>query len=341
MVANKIRSSITQYCLSIGGDSLLVQGAGGNISWKDRGTLWIKASGMWMADVKRKNIFVPVDLLALNSAIKNGNFDVTPKLQIGTNLRPSIETLLHALMPHKVVVHLHAVEILSHLVKRDWQRQIEMRIPNFVGWVLVDYCKPGSDLARMVYAVTQGDTKINIVFLRNHGVVIGGASIDEVDDVLGLLTSSFQSPPLTSPNFSASLLDLKTPELFPNYSLVPDLEVQQLALNPNVFKFISSNWALFPDHVVFLGPKPNIFETSDDFIKEMALVRKLPELIFIRGVGVYALSGFNLAKITQLRCYWDVISRQLMGEDLNVLSNRDIADLMNWDAEQYRINMAQ
>ena len=40
---------VTDYCAHIGADPLLVQGAGGNVSWKEDGTLWIKASGKWLA----------------------------------------------------------------------------------------------------------------------------------------------------------------------------------------------------------------------------------------------------------------------------------------------------
>jgi len=35
---------VLQFCSRIGSDSTLVQGAGGNISWKDGNILWIKAS---------------------------------------------------------------------------------------------------------------------------------------------------------------------------------------------------------------------------------------------------------------------------------------------------------
>ena len=36
-----------------------------------------------------------------------------------TTLRPSIETLIHALMPQRIVIHLHAIDVLSHLVRDD------------------------------------------------------------------------------------------------------------------------------------------------------------------------------------------------------------------------------
>ena len=54
--------SISEYCERIGSNPLLVQGAGGNISWKEGDVLWIKASGMWLIDAIKENIFVSVSL---------------------------------------------------------------------------------------------------------------------------------------------------------------------------------------------------------------------------------------------------------------------------------------
>jgi rhamnose utilization protein RhaD (predicted bifunctional aldolase and dehydrogenase) len=47
---NTLQASVINYCSTIGRDPLLVQGAGGNVSWKEGNTLWIKASGTWLAD---------------------------------------------------------------------------------------------------------------------------------------------------------------------------------------------------------------------------------------------------------------------------------------------------
>ena len=51
---NSIKESVEEFCHKIGQDELLVQGAGGNISWKNGNELWVKASGKWLADAKRE-----------------------------------------------------------------------------------------------------------------------------------------------------------------------------------------------------------------------------------------------------------------------------------------------
>ena len=190
-----IGKEVRAYCSHIGTDPLLVQGAGGNVSWKEGKTLWVKASGAWLAEANDKEIFVPVNLSHLRQAIAAGDFEVSPKVCIESILRPSIETFLHAVMPHKVVVHLHAIEILSHLVRPNSEVEVKRLMGSEVNWVCVDYFKPGANLAAAVYSLTQESNEKNIAFLKNHGVLIGGKSIKEVNEILMNLTSIFKISP--------------------------------------------------------------------------------------------------------------------------------------------------
>jgi len=137
-----LRASVVGYCAAIGSDPMLVQGAGGNVSWKDGDTLWIKASGTWLAQAAEKDIFVPVDLAMLRDAIAGDDFTVTPTVCGESMLRPSIETLLHALMPQRVVLHLHAVEVLAHLVRASWQADFAALLDRSVEWTAVPYKNP-------------------------------------------------------------------------------------------------------------------------------------------------------------------------------------------------------
>ena len=67
---NFIQKKINHLCSQLGKDHLIVQGAGGNVSWKDKEILWIKASGTWLAQANEKNIFVPVNLIDIKMRIK-------------------------------------------------------------------------------------------------------------------------------------------------------------------------------------------------------------------------------------------------------------------------------
>ncbi len=331
---------IKQYCARIGADPLLVQGAGGNASWKDGNTLWVKASGTWLADAEKKDIFVPVDLPHLRGALELGDFSVTPKVHGKSALRPSIETLLHALMPQRVVVHLHAIEALAYLVREDFEADFGSLLDASTAWAVVDYLKPGAALAAEINAALIRNPTANVIFLKNHGVVVGGDDVAEVNHLVGKLTQALKTRP-------AAIRHASRPTCAPpahlagQYRQVADPEIHQLALNPDLFYRLGTDWALYPDHVVFLGSKAHTYRSWNDFNDQKNIFSDQPELVFIHGEGVFAKKSFNKAKQVQLRCYLDVMTRQNTHSPLRVLSDTQIAELLNWDAEQYRINLAK
>src|ERR671938_81943 len=55
-------SALLRFSARIGRDPLLVQASSGNTSLKLNGTLWIKASGKWLAKADQQEILVPVSL---------------------------------------------------------------------------------------------------------------------------------------------------------------------------------------------------------------------------------------------------------------------------------------
>lgn len=333
----ELERQVAEFCAEIGRDPLLVQGAGGNVSWKQDRVLHIKASGTWLADALDRDIFVPVDLVALRQALVDGNYKVRPHA-LGTDaLRPSIETALHALMPQRIVMHLHAIEALAHLVRADAEDIIRRRVGERLPWVLADYRKPGAALAKEVHEALQRCPDAQIVFLRNHGVVVGAESVEQARGLFALLDELLATRPLVhAQELAASSESVRHDD----YHRLDDEEVQRLALCLELFGRLEREWALYPDHVVFLGPQPHVYQSDADFIA----VRKrgaAPELAFIAGSGVFARKSFGAAKIAQLRCYYDVLVRQVDPVRAAALSAGQIDDLLKWEAEQYRMNLAK
>lgn len=317
-----MRESIIDFCTLIGSNSLLVQGAGGNVSWKEKNILWVKASGTWLSRAKEEDIFVPVDLSHLNSFINDRNFTVIPKVLKSYTLRPSIETLLHALMPQKVVVHLHAVEVLSHLVRKNCD------VANIVGYkfpyALIDYYKPGEELAIAVHYKIQKTPQVGIIFMKNHGIVVGGDSVAVVQEIIGILSKLFYQPPISDVKVVTST------KAVGGYTILDDLKLQQLVFNKTLFDRLRQDWALYPDHVVFLGGQPQIYHNIKDIDNSES------DIIFVENAGVFAKGKLSHAKVAQLRCYYDILARQRPENKLNSLSPSQIGELLNWDAEHYR-----
>jgi rhamnose utilization protein RhaD (predicted bifunctional aldolase and dehydrogenase) len=333
-----IAKQVKAFCAHIGTDPLLVQGAGGNVSWKDGNLLWIKASGMWLADAEVKEIFVPVNLKILNTEILRNNFSVMPLVENKSELRPSIETLLHALMSHRVVVHLHAVEVLAHLVQIDAEQKIAKLFEDSFKWIFVDYFKPGAELAKEIFDQLKNKPESDIVFLRNHGIVVGGQDVGEILAKINLLTSiaSIEVTKVTSEK-----MPIRRESDFLALGYMPHKDYSIYALfNKNLFLDRTRNeWALYPDHVVFLGSKATILEknfTLDDLIEAAS---HQPPFIFAVDEGVYEQINVKATQLSQLRCYYDVMSRQTGSDNLSVLSAQQINELLDWDAEKYRQNI--
>ena len=81
---------------------------------------------------------------------------------------PSVETLLHAFLPHKFVDHTHSTAILS-IVDQDNSRELCDKIfGKRLGFV--PYIMPGFDLAVAAAAIYEQDTSVEGLILDKHGI---------------------------------------------------------------------------------------------------------------------------------------------------------------------------
>ena len=324
---------LSAFCGLLGKDPLLVQGAGGNVSFKDDDVLWIKASGMWIADAEEKNIFVPVNLKKLHIELEKGNFTVSPQTIGDTVMRPSIETLLHALLPHKFVLHLHAIEPLAHLVRKG----IRDHLPHLMGalgnWICVDYFKPGADLAHAIANELESCPDAKIIFMINHGIVVGADCIDGISKILDQLIKLSTITPSVHEDTVLPPEDENLTKL--GYRPCINKGINQLAKNEIMLRQLKTAWALYPDHLVFLGASPTILGDTLSLC-ELPKLGRIPSYIFVPGIGVYEHETVTSAHQAQLRCYFDVLSRQDAEQDLVTLNNKQIDEILEWDAEHYR-----
>ena len=104
--------------------------------------MYIKSSGTWFKDSLKKNSFTKIDLNSIKKNIKNEK-----KWKFARSKSyPSIETLMHALIHQKYVVHLHSISVLSYAVLKEGKEILETKLKNFK-WVWIKYKKPGLNLA--------------------------------------------------------------------------------------------------------------------------------------------------------------------------------------------------
>jgi rhamnose utilization protein RhaD (predicted bifunctional aldolase and dehydrogenase) len=333
MTKENTRKEVQDYCVKVGGDRLFTQGAGGNVSWKDGDLLYIKASGTWLADANNKDIFLPVDLQALHTNMTSGIFSMPENISKNNDMKPSIETMMHAILPHVIVVHLHVVDVLSILVRKDAKFIIDSVFSGKISYIFIDYIKPGPDLAESIYRNTLNNA-VDVIFLKNHGIVIGGNDIQEVQNKLEFILKESQSHgciqklPLNCNDTSNLVID--------GYNILDIPEVNELACNHELLDKIDSNWALYPDHVVFLGERPNL-TTNIEYGRNFVSSQKVSYII-VRDCGVYINDNALKSVVAQLVCYADVLVRQSKNHELNPLSSLEIDELINWDSEKFRVN---
>jgi rhamnose utilization protein RhaD (predicted bifunctional aldolase and dehydrogenase) len=320
-----LADAVRAFCARIGADPLLVQDAGGNVSWKDDGVLWVKASGTRMADALARQVFVPVDL---GQACTQSHPAVLAATGEGAPLRPSIETMLHALMPQRVVAHLHAIEALAHLVRADDVASLASALGDLRhAWV--PYCQPGLALACGVAQALRAHPGVDTLLLANHGVVIGGDDVDDVQCKLDRLLARLRHEPRALPAVDAASA---APA---GWALPCDAALHALALDLPLLARVRRDWAICPDHVVFLGPDAPLFDSTG----ALAAACATSPAAIVPGVGVFVADGDAQRRATaetMLRCYVEILRRVPEAAAVRTLPDVEIGALVYWEAEAYR-----
>ncbi|WP_114391456.1 class II aldolase/adducin family protein [Notoacmeibacter marinus] len=311
----------------VGSDPLLIQAAGGNTSVKDDDVMWIKASGTRLAEALDREIFVPVDLPAMQAALDDPDADAdqTERFALGdTSLRPSIETSLHAVFTQRVVVHVHCVNTLAHVVRQDAGPLLDKRLATF-DWCLVPYTKPGAQLAEQVR--TRLGPKTNVVLLVNHGLIVAGETVAETQELLNRVVDALRVMPAPSRTVDTGALETL---LTPGWRVAePGAAVHQLALDPDRMRQACGG-SLYPDHVIFCGIGATVAEADlpDAF--------EAPVFVLVPGWGAVMRTDASQGAEALMNCLGNVLLRVPREATLNYLTLEQNAELLDWDAEKYR-----
>ncbi len=334
-----ILNELRRMSARVGKDILLVQGAGGNSSIKHGGVLWVKASGTWLADAEDKNIFVPISLSGARRALAAGDERMPLAPHHGeTGLRASIETSLHALLPHPVVLHVHSVNTIAWSVRSDAEEDLAARLHG-LSWRRLDYHHPGLPLARAVSQISaQGD--VDILILGNHGLVVGAESCEAaealVKEVEQRLALPLRDEAASGHQGSVHRLCGGTDYREPQHPLC-----HSLATDPHNLA-IATAGSLYPDHVVFLGPALPTLAQGDSLTKtRRAEAGQLPPpvAVLVPDRGAVIRKDASPGAEAMLTCLALVVSRLPLNAAIRYLSSHDEQALLNWDAERYRQQM--
>ncbi len=334
---------LAAFSATIGRDPEQVQAAGGNTSRKEDGLLWVKASGLWLAHALERDIFVPVRLDEVLSGIGAGAADPVSGAVVGElnpgRLRPSIETTLHALLPHQVVVHTHSVRTIALAIRADGEARVGERLQG-LRWTWVPYCKPGLPLTRSV-AERLAEAPADVLVLGNHGLVVGAGTVAEASALLADVERRVDAPARPVVGCDRSMLARLAGQ--PGLRGPVHAATHALALDPRRLA-LATGGSLYPDHVIFLGPAATTLpaDAGDGELDEIvaAAGARGSKLFLVPGAGALLAAGTIPSADELALCLALVLERVPDGAELSYLTAADEAELLDWDAEKYRQALA-
>ncbi len=372
-----------------GADPSLVLHGGGNTSVKateknlfgqDEAILYVKGSGWDLATIEAAG-FSPCRLdylLKLATLEKLSDTEMARELQLSmTNPSapaPSVEAILHAILPHTFVDHTHADAIVTVTNSTGGEKRIR-EIFNDGSMIVVPYVMPGFKLVRAVSALfeAQATDKTIGLILMNHGIFTFGAtareSYDRMIEMVGRAEAYLQSKKAwtidvknsatkeTTARQSLATLrkEVSTVAGFP---LILSAHSDEAALNfarRSDVETVSQQGPATPDHVIrtkripMLGRdaekysqnyKKYFDEHASNSPQKLTMLDPAPRVILDSEFGLVTLGRTaNDASITEdiYRHTIEIITRAEMLGGYRALPSADLFEVEYWDLEQAKL----
>jgi len=359
-------------------DELVLHG-GGNTSVKSvvdgEEILYVKGSGWDLVSIQAEG-FSPVKmstLLEMAQLEELSDTDmVTGQKKAMTDSsapNPSVEAILHALIPFKVVDHTHADAVVTISNSVNGTEHIAKIFPNFL---IVPYIMPGFILAHEIYKMTRNfdwETCEGII-LHNHGIFTfdddAKKSYDKMIEAVSLAEdflsdhaslNFLQIEPMISCDMDRLKSAIKNAK---GHKVILKVNQTQLALNyasnPHLEEF-ATRGVLTPEHIIRTKHQPliidgnNIDEAVEEYMEgyqeyfeafatNEIMLNPAPNYAVIKDFGVI-LFGKNEKEVNILN---DVIEHTMMAvlraDKLGGFESISMADsfaMEYWELEQAKL----
>jgi len=368
----------------LGRDSTLVLHGGGNTSVKigmtnmlgeEEDILYVKGSGWDLATIEEPG-FSPVRMKHLLGLAKRETLsdpemvnELKTQLTNASAPAPSVEAILHAILPYKFVDHTHADAVVAITNTENGEKRIREIYGDEV--VIIPYVMPGFDLAKLCaekYPAEAGEKTIGMV-LMNHGIFSFGdtakVSYERMISLVGraekyleknkawnLSWEKIESPKKQIRADLARLRsDVSKVSGFPMI-LSHHEDVKSLAFaNRGDIGKISQQGPATPDHVIrtkrvpMVGKDVNEYaENYSQYFKKYAssqtILDPAPRVIIDGEIGICTLGrSINEADIV-FDIYehtMEIILRSTALGGYRALPPEDIFDVEYWDLEQAKL----
>src|SRR5882762_870256 len=176
----------------LGGDPALVLHGGGNTSIKTQAkdllgdpvdVICVKGSGWDMGDIEPAGLpavkLAPLRRLLALPELSDEDIVNYQRINLldSTAPNPSVETLLHAFLPHKFVDHTHSTAVLSLIDQADGEARAAEVYGSRMG--IVPYIMPGFSLAKKAAEIYDANTAAHGLILHKHGIFTFADSAQE------------------------------------------------------------------------------------------------------------------------------------------------------------------
>jgi len=283
------------YLSKLFGQSFVnVQGQGGNISIKLNSLIFIKSSGSILGNTSYDNGYTITH-----------NSDTYPII-FGFK-KPSMEIYFHSFMK-KYVIHLHF--ILSNIFLCTNREDI---LKDFtIEYKIIDYEIPGKKLANNIYEVY--DKEVDLYFLKNHGIIITG---DTIEDIINVYNETFvyYNSKLNN-RYELELLTFRiNKEINDKFNKTIVCRIYKNNLKNIIY--------CFPDIAVYIETIEYINDITD--IKNLT---KIPDIIIYQNISfIIADNLTKLYSIYEILDAYDEIKLNSVGIKIQSIDNKTIQNM--------------
>jgi rhamnose utilization protein RhaD (predicted bifunctional aldolase and dehydrogenase) len=360
-----------------GADLDYVVAGGGNTSWKTAGELYIKGSGTSLDTITEAG-FVKMDRKKL-AAIWTSSYPEDQDKRESAILedmmaarcageekkRPSVETLLHDLLPFAFVVHTHPALVNGITCSVQGARAAQDLFGDDCLWI--PSTNPGYILCKNVKDAWKAHTEKTgrqpaFILLQNHGIFVAADSVAGIDATYDRVMSAITARITRRADFSPLVTDAasevaarakaqKAAALLAVLGGTGGLAVVHNAVDKELARLTASRQAFSvlakpfsPDHIVYAGSDflfaegsgPELEKAYADFMTRHG---RAPKLAAVQGLGVFGIGGNEKSAGLAVDLFRDAAKIAAYTEAFGgprYMTQDQIDFINNWEVERYR-----
>jgi len=240
---------------------------------------------------------------------------------------------MHAVLPHRVVLHVHSVNTIAWAIREDAAVQLQRHLDG-LRWQWISYVASGLPLSQAIEHALFVNPDTDVFVLGNHGLVIGGKDCDAVEDHLMELERRLAVCPRRA--HPADYAALETLCQASSWDLPDDDHVHALGTDANCHSILSGG-LLYPCQAIFSASStPDLFKPVPYPGGESLSQYCGRPFLIIGGHGVLVSKSITPAQLAMISGLAQIVQRVNASTPLRYLSEAEVATGCNMTGHRYR-----